>query len=94
LVDSFSPSATFGGGSVAGPHDYAATAGSGGGGGGENGGMARIGSDWIALPVGILGGSLLLLLGWLGYVFVRNKRRERAADVRPLEPIIIRKRDG
>jgi hypothetical protein len=92
LVDSFSPSATFGGGSVAGPHDYAASA--GGGGGGDNGGMAHIGSDWIALPVGILGGSLLLLLGWLGYVFVRNKRRERAADVRPLEPIIIRKRDA
>jgi hypothetical protein len=43
--------------------------------------------------VGILGGSLLLLLGWLGYVFVRNRRREREATLRPLEPIIVRKRD-
>jgi hypothetical protein len=95
LVDSFSPSATFGGGAVAGPHDYAAGASSGGGGGGNgNGGITRIGSNWIALPVGLLAGGLLLLLGLLGYVFVRNKRRDRAAGVRPLEPIVLRKRDS
>jgi hypothetical protein len=92
LVDSLSPSATFGGGSVAGPHDYAAGASSGGGGG--NGGITQIGSDWIALPVALLGGSILLLLGGLGYVLVRNRRRVKKAGIRPLEPIVVRKRDA
>ena len=92
LVDSFSPSATFGGGAVAGPHDYAA--GATGGGGGGNGGITQIGSDWIALPVILLAGGVLLLLGWLVYVFVRNRRRVKKAAIRPLEPMVVRKRDS
>jgi|tagenome__1003787_1003787.scaffolds.fasta_scaffold20951064_3 hypothetical protein len=92
LVDSLSPSATFGGGGVAGPHDYAA--GAGGSGGGGNGGITQIGSDWIALPAALLAGSILLLLGGLGYVLVRNRRRVKKAGIRPLEPIVVRKRDA
>jgi hypothetical protein len=90
LVDSFSPSATFGGGAVAGPHDYAAGA---SGGGGGNGGVTHIGSQWIALPVILLAGSVVFLFGWLVYVFLRNRRRVKKAAIRPLEPMVARKRE-
>jgi hypothetical protein len=89
LVDSFNPAATFaGGGTVVGPHDFTASP---GGGGGK--GVARLGSTWIALPATLMGGALLILLGWFLYTWVRNWRVRRAYR-RPLEPIVVNRGDS
>jgi hypothetical protein len=89
LVDSFNPAATFGaGGTVVGPHDFTASS---GGGGGK--GVARLGSTWIALPTALIGAGLMFLLGWLLYTWVRNWRLRRAYR-RPLEPIVVKRRDS
>jgi len=87
LVDSFNPSATFSGrGTVVGPHDF--TAGASGGGGK---GVARLGSVWIALPAALIGLGILLLLGFVLYIWVRNRRADRQAGRRPLDPLVIRR---
>jgi hypothetical protein len=89
LVDSFNPAATFaGGGTVVGPHDFTASS---GGGGGK--GVARLGSTWIALPAALIGGALVILLGLFLYIWVRNWRVRRAYR-RPLEPIVVKRRDS
>jgi hypothetical protein len=88
LVDSFNPSATFGGGAVVGPHDFTASA---GGGGGK--GVARLGSVWIALPAALIGLGIVFLLSWFLYTWVRNWRLRRAYR-RPLEPIVVKRRDS
>ena len=69
LVDSFMPSATFSGsGTVVGPHDFAASA------GGDNAGVASLSAAWLVIPALLLGGCLLLPLGWMLYVWRRNRR--------------------
>jgi hypothetical protein len=89
LVDSFNPSATFGGGAVVGPHDF--TAGSGGGGGK---GVARLGSVWIAVPAALIGGGIVLVIGFFVFVWFRNRRAYRRAQLRPLEPIVVGRRES
>jgi len=90
LINSFNPAATFaGGGTVVGPHDFTASA---GGGGGK--GVARLGSTWIALPAALIGAGLLLVLGWFLLVWVRSRRAYRRIDRRPLEPIVVKRRDS
>jgi hypothetical protein len=89
LVDSFNPSATFGGGAVVGPHDFTASS---GGGGGK--GVARLGSIWIALPAALIGAGLVLVLGWFLLVWVRSRRAYRRIHRRPLEPIVLKRRDS
>jgi hypothetical protein len=88
LVDSFNPSATLGGGAVVGPHDFTAPQGEGGG-----KGVARLGSTWIALPALLIGAAILFLLGWFVFTWIRNRRVQRAYR-RPLEPIVVRRRDS
>ena len=88
LVDSFNPAATFSaGGTVVGPHDFAASS---GGGGGK--GVARLGSVWIAVPAALIGGGILLVLGFFVFVWLRNRRAYRRAHLRPLEPIVVKRR--
>jgi hypothetical protein len=90
LVDSFNSAATFsGGGTVVGPHDFTAPS---GGGGGK--GVARLGSTWIAVPAAIIGGGVLLVLGFFAFVWLRNRWAYRRAQLRPLEPIVVRRRDS
>jgi len=90
LINSFNPAATFaGGGTVVGPHDFTASA---GGGGGK--GVARLGSTWIALPAALIGAGLLLVLGWFLLVWVRSRSAYRRIDRRPLEPIVVKRRDS
>jgi hypothetical protein len=88
LVDSFNPSATFGGGAVVGPHDFTASQ------GGEGGkGVARLGSMWIALPAALIGAGLVFLLGWFVFIWIRNWRVRRAYR-RPLDRIVVRPRES
>jgi len=88
LVDSFNPAATFSaGGTVVGPHDFTASS---GGGGGK--GVARLGSVWIAIPAALIGGGILLVLGFFLFVWLRNRRAYRRAHLRPLEPIVVKRR--
>jgi hypothetical protein len=89
LVDSFNPSATFAaGGTVVGPHDFAASQ---GGGGGK--GVARLGSAWIALPAVLIGAAILFLLGWLLFALMRNRRARREYR-RPLDPLVVKRRES
>src|SRR5207237_9828729 len=88
LVNSFNPSATFGGGgAVVGPHDFTASS---GGGGGK--GVARLGSVWIAVPAALIGGGIVLVLGFFAFIWLRNGRAYRRANLRPLEPIVVKRR--
>jgi len=90
LINSFNPAATFAaGGTVVGPHDFTASA---GGGGGK--GVARLGSTWIALPAALIGAGLLLVLAWFFLVWVRSRRAYRRIERRPLEPIVVKRRDS
>jgi hypothetical protein len=89
LVDSFNPSATFGGGAVVGPHDFTASS---GGGGGK--GVARLGSIWIAVPAALIGGGIVLVLGFFAFIWLRNRRAYRRANLRPLEPIVVERRES
>jgi hypothetical protein len=90
LINSFNPAATFASsGTVVGPHDFTASA---GGGGGK--GVARLGSTWIALPAALIGAGLLLVLGWFLLVWVRSRRAYRRIERRPLEPIVVKRRDS
>ena len=89
LVDSFNPSATFGGGAVVGPHDFTASS---GGGGGK--GVARLGSVWIAVPAALIGGGIVLVLGFFVFIWLRNRRAYRRANLRPLEPIVVKRRES
>jgi hypothetical protein len=90
LINSFNPAATFAGsGTVVGPHDFTASA---GGGGGK--GVARLGSTWIALPAALIGAGLLLVLGWFFLVWMRSRRAYRRIERRPLEPIVVKRRDS
>jgi hypothetical protein len=88
LIDSFNPIATFGGGAVVGPHDVLPAAA-----GGESKGVARLGSAWIAIPVALIAGGIVVLLVWLLFTLVRNRRARRAYR-RPLEPIAVRRRES
>jgi len=87
LVDSFNPSATFGGGAVVGPHDFTASSGEGGG-----KGVARLGSVWIAVPAALIAGGILCVLGFFAFVWLRTRRAYRRANLRPLEPIVVKRR--
>lgn len=88
LVDSLTPAATFSGsGTVVGPHDFTASA---SGGGGK--GVARLGSTWIALPAALIGLALVFLVGWFLFSWVRTRRARRAYR-RPLEPVVVKRRD-
>jgi hypothetical protein len=79
LVDSFTPSATFGeAGKVVGPHDFAAQS------GGDGSGVATLDSAWIAVPAALLGAGVLLIIGWLLVVWQRNLRAARKYKPRPL----------
>jgi hypothetical protein len=90
LINSFNPAATFAaGGTVVGPHDFTASS---GGGGGK--GVARLGSIWIALPAALIGAGLVLVLGWFLLVWVRSRRAYRRIHRRPLEPIVLKRRDS
>jgi hypothetical protein len=90
LINSFNPAATFAGsGTVVGPNDFTASA---GGGGGK--GVARLGSTWIALPAALIGAGLLLVLGWFFLVWMRSRRAYRRIERRPLEPIVVKRRDS
>jgi hypothetical protein len=86
LVDAFNPSATFGGGAVVSGSDYAPPP--GGGGTGE----ATLGSVWIVIPAVLIGAGILFLFGWLLFGWFRGRRRRE--DLRPLDPLVIRKRES
>jgi hypothetical protein len=86
LVAAFNPSATFGGGAVVSGSDYAPPP--GGGGTGE----ATLSSAWIAIPAALIGAGILFLIGWFLVGWVRGRRRRQ--DLRPLDPLVIRKRDS
>ena len=86
LVDAFNPSATFGGGAVVSGSDYAPPP--GGGGTGE----ATLGSVWIVIPAALIGAGILFLIGWLLFGWVRGRRRRE--HLRPLDPLLIRKRES
>ena len=86
LVDSFNPSATFGGaGTVVGPHDFTAQA------GGDGARVASLGSTWIALPAVLVGAGVLLLVGWFLVAWQRNLREARRYKPRPLQPVPVAK---
>lgn len=85
LIDSFNPSATFGGGAVTGPQDFLPQS------GGDNTGVARLGSTWIAIPLALFCSAILCALGFFAFVWIKNRRAYRRADVRPFEPIVVRK---
>ena len=86
LVDAFNPSATFGGGAVVSGSDYAPPP--GGGGTGE----ATLGSVWIVIPAALIGAGILFLIGWLLFGWARGHRRRE--QLRPLDPLVIRKRES
>jgi hypothetical protein len=88
LIDSFNPSATFGGGAVTGPQDFLPQS------GGDGSGVARLGSTWVAIPVVLFGGGILCVFGFLVFVWVRNRRAYRREKVRPLDPFVVRRRDS
>lgn len=89
LIDSFNPAATFSGpGTVVGASDFSAQANTPGK------GTARLGSTWIAIPLAIIAGGLLLVLGGFLFVWVRNRRAYRRVHHRPLEPIVVRRRES
>jgi hypothetical protein len=88
LIDSFNPAATFsGGGTVVGTHDFTAPSG-----GGDSTGTAHLGSSWIAIPAVLFGGAIVCALGFFAFVLIKNRRAYRRADVRPFEPIVVRRR--
>jgi len=87
LIDSFNPAATFGGGAVVGPRDFTASS------SGDGKGVARLSSVWIAVPVGFIGAGFVFLLGWFVFTWLRNRRARRAYR-RPLEPILLRRRES
>jgi hypothetical protein len=89
VVDSFNPSATFGAaGTVVGPHDFAPRS------GGNRGGVASLGSAWIALPAALVGAGVLLLVAWLLVVWQRNLRATRRYKPRPLlQPLVKERRN-
>jgi hypothetical protein len=87
LIDSFNPTATFGGGAVVGAHDFTA------GRGGDSKGVAPLGSAWIAIPVVLIGGGVVLLLGWFLFTWVRDLRIRRAYR-RPLDPVVVKRRES
>ncbi len=86
LVDAFNPSATFGGGAVVSGSDYAPRP--GGGGTGE----ATLGSVWIVIPAVLIGAGILFLIGWFLFGWVRALRRRE--NLRPLDPLVMRKRES
>jgi hypothetical protein len=87
LVDSLNPSATFGGGAVASGSDYGPPPAA------QGTGVSRLGSAWIAIPAVLFGAGILFLIGWFLFGWARARRRRRA-DLRPLDPLVIRKRDS
>lgn len=86
LIDAFNPSATFGGGAVVSGSDYAPPP--GGGGTGE----ATLGSVWIVIPAVLIVAGILFVIGWLMFGWVRGRRRRE--NLRPLDPLVIRKRES
>ena len=88
LVDSLNPSATFGGGAVASGSDYGPPPAAG-----QSSGVSRLGSAWIAIPAALFGAGILFLIGWFLVGWLRARRR-RAQNVRPLDPLVVRKRDS
>jgi hypothetical protein len=90
LIDSFNPAATFsGGGTVVGTHDFTAPSGAG-----DSTGVTRLGSTWIAIPAALIGGAVLCLLGFVVFVLLRNRRAYRREALRPLDPLVLRRRDS
>jgi hypothetical protein len=90
LIDSFNPAATFsGGGTVVGTHDFTAPSGAG-----DSTGVTKLGSSWIALPALIVGLAVLCALGFFAFVWYRNRSAYRRANVRPYEPIVVKRRDS
>jgi hypothetical protein len=87
LVDSLNPSATFGGGAVASGSDYGPPPAA------QGSGVARLGSAWIAIPAVLFGAAILFVIGWFLFGWVRARRRRRT-NLRPLDPLMIRKRDS
>jgi len=69
LIDSFTPSATFSGpGKVVGPQDFSASA------GGDGAGVASLSAAWLLIPAVLLAACLIVPLGWMLYVWRRNRR--------------------
>jgi hypothetical protein len=90
LVDSLNPNATFsGGGTVVGTHDFTAPSGAR-----DSTGVTKLGSSWIAIPVVLFGGAILCALGFFAFIWLRNRRAYRRAEVRPFEPIVVKRRDS
>jgi hypothetical protein len=85
LVDSFNPSATFGGGAVVGAQDFAPQQN-----GGPGTGVATLGSVWIVIPAALIGAGILFLLGW--FLFGSLRARRRREKVRRLDPVLPRRR--
>ena len=86
LVDAFNPSATFGGGAVVSGSDYAPPP--GGGGTGE----ATLGSVWIVIPAVLIVAGILFVIGWFLFGWARGRRRRET--LRPLDPLVLRKRES
>ena len=91
LINSFNPAATFaGGGTVVGAARFH----------GLSGWWRRrrrrraLGSTWIALPAALIGAGLLFVLGWFLLVLGALSEGVSAIDRRPLEPIVVKRRDS
>jgi hypothetical protein len=46
----------------------------------------------VAVPAALIGGVIVLGLGFFAFIWLRNRRAYRRAEVRPFEPIVVRRR--
>jgi hypothetical protein len=54
--------------------------------------VARLGSVWIAIPAALIAGGIVCVLGFFAFIWLRNRRAYRRAELRPLEPLVVKRR--